>query len=69
VIEGMTGLSVVMGSNDPTANETYMQSAGKGQANGGWRRVSFAINPSLLPELAQTDDPRQRVSDPPVSSS
>jgi CRP-like cAMP-binding protein len=29
--EGMTGLSVVMGSNDPTANETYMQSAGKGQ--------------------------------------
>ena len=29
--EGMSGLSVVMGSNDNPANETYIQIAGKGQ--------------------------------------
>jgi CRP-like cAMP-binding protein len=29
--EGMTGLSIVMGSDDPVENETYMQAAGEGQ--------------------------------------
>ena len=29
--EGMTGLSIVMGNNDPASHETYMQLAGSGQ--------------------------------------
>jgi CRP-like cAMP-binding protein len=64
--EGMTGLSVVMGSNDPVANETYMQMAGNGQrmpadhlrGNRGERRP--APRPTALRALFHDPDHTDR---------